>query len=85
MSHGLGRRAATIRRRTVCGLHAYALLAVPALWRPHAHRRSADRASALRFSIFTKKKRNAATWRRTVSGRIFRSRTRYAWYDRKCV
>jgi hypothetical protein len=31
-----------------------------------------------RFSVFTKKKRNAATWRRTVSGRIFRSRSRYA-------
>ena len=38
-----------------------------------------------RFSVFTKKKRNAATWSRTVSGRSFRSRSRYAWYDRKCV
>ena len=34
-----------------------------------------------RFSVFTKKKRNAATWRRTVSGCIFRSRRRYTWYD----
>ena len=31
-----------------------------------------------RFRVFTKKKRSAATWSRTVSGRIFRSRSRYA-------
>jgi integrase/recombinase XerD len=47
VSHGLGRRAATTRHRTVCHIHAHALVAVPALWRAHAHRRTADRASAL--------------------------------------
>jgi len=46
-SHGLGRRAATARRRRVGGPHAHALLAVPALWRTHAPRPTADRASAL--------------------------------------
>jgi hypothetical protein len=38
-----------------------------------------------RLSVFTKKKRNAATWRRTVNGRSFRCCSRYAWYDRKCL
>src|SRR4029453_2721945 len=36
VSHGLGRRAATTSHRTVCRLHARALVAVPALWRAHA-------------------------------------------------
>ena len=46
VSHGLGRRAATTRHRTVCRAR-HALVAVSALWRAHAHRRTADRASAL--------------------------------------
>jgi tetratricopeptide (TPR) repeat protein len=48
VSHGLGRRAATTTsHRTICRLHAHALVAMPALWRAHAPRRTADRASAL--------------------------------------
>src|SRR4029077_1622839 len=47
LSHGLGRRAATTRHRTVCRPRALALLAMPALWSPDAHRRAADRASTL--------------------------------------
>ena len=35
-SHSLGRRAATTSHRTVCPCHAHALVAMPALWRPHA-------------------------------------------------
>src|SRR5437867_2028632 len=38
-----------------------------------------------RFSVFTKKKRNAATWRRTVCGINLRSRNKYTWYVRRCV
>src|SRR4029453_12809751 len=47
VSHGLGGRPATTSHRTGCRLRAHALVAVPALWRAHAHRRAADRASAL--------------------------------------
>jgi Phage integrase, N-terminal SAM-like domain len=47
VSHGLGCHTAATSHRIVCRLHAHALVAVPALWRAHAHRRPADRASDL--------------------------------------